>query len=354
MLQTDTKASDNKSVNENLKTAEGLQAQLADKMMELFNVVISDRSKHYNQNPEKIPDKNSISVVIKSYSMTNAAISGGASLIPGPWGMAASIPEIVAVIRNQLVMIYDIGMAYGKKDVLTKELLAGVLLTAMGAGAGTLLVMHGGKVLIKRATLRVFQRIILILAGKVTQQLLKSMISKWLPVVGAAAMAVWSNYLTRQVGKKAVEIFEKEIEFATETVEEIPDEIAEKPFVKQVSDTPTISIERLKVQALINLLKVDGKITPEEIEYVHTIVDNINLSNEEKTKLLDAIDSSTKFTIDYTSFVSMPDDAIGLLIDLVALAKRDGEFHIAEKMYVKQAGKLMGFSENDVEETMVT
>ena len=51
---------------------------------------------------------------------------------------------------------------------------------------------------------------------------LKSAISKWLPVVGAAAMAVWSNYLTRQVGKKAIEIFEKEIVLSEEVVEELP------------------------------------------------------------------------------------------------------------------------------------
>jgi hypothetical protein len=29
-------------------------------------------------------------------------------------------------------MIYDVGMAYGKSKVLSKELLAGILLTAMG------------------------------------------------------------------------------------------------------------------------------------------------------------------------------------------------------------------------------
>lgn len=354
MSQTDTKPQDNTTITENTKTKEGLQAQLADKMMGLFDLVISDRSKHYDKNPEKISDKNSVPVIIKSYSIANAAISGGVSLIPGPWGMAAAVPEIAAVIRNQLAMIYDIGMAYGKKDVLTRELLAGVLLTAMGAGAGTLLVMHGGKVLVKRATLRVFQRIILILAGKVTQQLLKSMISKWLPVVGAAAMAVWSNYLTRQVGKKAVEIFEQELELSPETIEEVPQDISEEVVVEQIFVTPTTSIESLKIQTLVNLLKVDGKIKPEEIEYIQTIVDRGNLLDEEKTTLLGAISSSTKFTVDYAGFSSLPDDAIGLLIDLVALAKRDGELHIAEKMHIKQVGKLMGFTESDIEETMAS
>jgi hypothetical protein len=42
------------------------------------------------------------------------------------------------------------------------------------------------------------------------------------------------------------------------------------------------------------------------------------------------------------------------LIDLVALANQDGKFHVAEKMYVKQVGKLMGFAANDIDEIMTT
>jgi hypothetical protein len=39
---------------------------------------------------------------------------------------------------------------------------------------------------------------------------------------------------------------------------------------------------------------------------------------------------------------------------LIALAKRDGDFHITEKMYIKQVGKLMEFSEGDVAELMLS
>lgn len=352
MPSSDTKPQkSDKTPSESAEVGKGLQAQLAEKMMGLFDLVVSDRGNYFSKNPDKVPDKKSAPSIINSYSVTNAAISGGVSLIPGPWGMLAAVPEVAAVIRNQLAMIYDIGMAYGKSKVLTKELLAGVLLTAMGASAGTLLVMHGGKVLVRRVALRVFQQIVLLLAGKVTQQVLKSMISKWLPVVGAVAMAAWSNYLTRQVGKKAVEIFEKDIEIAPEVIDE---EVPAIAAVEQLPGPPQPATENLKIQAFINLMKVDGKIKPEEREYVQTLVDHTNLAEEEKANLLNAIDLSTKFTVDYSTFASMPDDAIGLLVDLVALAKRDGEFHVTEKMYIKQAGKLMGFSDSDIEETMAS
>ena len=78
------------------------------------------------KNPNNLPQLDSVSGLISSYTRNNAAISGGASLIPGPWGMAAVIPELTLVIRNQIQMVYDIGVANGKQAQLTKELLMGI------------------------------------------------------------------------------------------------------------------------------------------------------------------------------------------------------------------------------------
>ena len=217
--------------------------------------------------------------------------------------------------------------------------------------------MQGSKVLVKRVALRAFQQIIAMLAGKITQQALKSAISKWLPVVGAVAMAVWSNYLTGQVGKKAIEIFEKEIVLSEEVIKEMPletESVSVPAATNNRTSTPNISPDMPKVQTLLNLMKVDGTIKAEEREYMETIIGNADLTESEKADLTQAVDKSGKFVVDYSAFASSPDDAIGLLVDMVTLAKRDGTFHITEKMFVKQVGKLIGFSDNDIDETMAT
>jgi uncharacterized tellurite resistance protein B-like protein len=170
-------------------------------------------------------------------------------------------------------------------------------------------------------------------------------------------MAVWSNYLTRQVGKKAVEIFEKEIVLSDEVIEEMPLETESVSFPTATisrASAPGMSPDLPKVQTLVNLMKVDGTIRADEREYVQTIIGNADLTESEKADLTQAIDKSGKFIVDYSAFASSPDDAIGLLVDMVTLAKRDGTFHITEKMFVKQVGKLLGFSDNDVDETMAT
>lgn len=351
------KQNDAKNENESKEVANTLQSKLAEEIMGVFELVISDRSGHFAKHPDQIPDKKSIPSIINSYSLTNAAISGGASLVPGPWGMVAVIPEIAVVIRNQLAMIYDVGMAYEKNKVLNKEILAGVLITAMGVGTESLLVIQGSKVLVKRVALRQFQKIISLLGGKITQQVLKTAIGKWLPVVGAAALAYWSNYMTRQVGKKAIEIFEKEIVLSEEIIEEMPLE-TESASVQSspISRVTTLSIspDMPKVQTLVNLMRVDGTIKAEEREYMQTIIGNADLTENERTDLTHAIDKNEKFSVDYSAFASSPDDAIGLLVDMLTLAKRDGTFHITEKMFVKQVGKMLGFSDDDIDEIMAT
>jgi len=336
--------------DENL--AQKLQLQLTEKMMGTFDWVLSDRKAYYSKHPDKVPATSSISVIIDSYANKNMVVSGGMNMIPGPWGMVAIIPEIAILIRNQLAMIYDIGVAYGKSNVLNKELLAGVFLSAMGVSAGGLLVMHSGKVLVKRVALRVFQKVIIILAGDVTQKVIKSMIAKWFPIFGPAAMGVWANYSTRQIGKKAAEILAKPIEV---TEEESDDEsiIANAGSTRSPATVEVApNFMTLKIKALINLMKVDKKIKPQERGYIESLIENSDLDAETKIELANQMDVEARSHVDFALFAKDPDEMIGLLMDLIGLAKRDGEFHFAEKIYIKQAGKLMGLSEGDINDAM--
>jgi len=327
---------------------EKLQAELAQKIVEGFDSVISERSKHYRENPSKVPTPSAVPFIIKSYSNMNMAITGGISLIPGPWGMAAAIPEIALIIRNQLAMIYDIGMAYGKSEVLNKELLAGIFLSSLGASVGGLLTIHGGKVLVRRTSLRVFQRIVAILGGKVTQQVLKSMVSKWLPIVGAAAMATWSYYSTRQIGKRALQILEKEIEIVvSDSDDDILAELGQQqPASSTIIDKTNYAI--LKIKTLINLMKADGRLNAKERSYIEALIEQAKIDTETKIELVTLIDNESKELFDLMPFLVERDEAIGLLVDLITLAKCDGELHPSEINFIKETARSMEISESDL------
>ncbi|MFL5807194.1 MAG: hypothetical protein ACJ8CR_36375, partial [Roseiflexaceae bacterium] len=324
-------------------------AQLTEKMMGAFNSVIDERAKHYHTYPQERPQASDVQAIITKYAAINAAISAGANLIPGPFGMAVAIPEIILIIRNQMAMIYDIGMAYNQQPVLRRELLAGIFISAAGVSGATLLTMHGGKVLVKRASLRVFQKVISLLAGKVTQQLLKSMISKWLPIVGAAAMAAWSNYSTHRIGKQAIAILSCPIEYISDAAE-----IVEPKSTQQPNTKVDVNFDILRIISLINLMKIDGRIVLEEVRYIGACIEQANISQADKIGLTQAIGSTDKIPVNYDVFANDPEEAVGLLIDLTALAKRDGNIHLSEKLYIKHVGALLGFSESDIEEMIAS
>lgn len=325
-----------------------VQAKLSEKMMESFDWVRGDREKFYRENPNEKPGVDDVDRLIRDASNINAAISGGAGLIPGPFGMAVAIPEIALIIRNQLALIYDIGVAYGKDEsVLTKELLAGVFASGAGAVGVGLLTMHGSKILVKRVSLRVLQKVINLLAGKVTQQVLKSMIAKWLPLVGAVAMAAWSKYTTVAVGKAAKKILSKDIEFETEDPLTVEDTVNSKPMPDGL-----VSNDAVKILGLINLMKVDGKVLDCEMEFIEECIKKSKLQNNEASILIDKMSSGEKDNVDYTIFKDDPDESLGLIIDMVALAWRDNELHISEKIYIKQVGKILGIDESDINEML--
>ncbi len=195
------------------------QKKITENLEGAFDYIIESRKEYFDKNPDKVPQLDNISRIISSCTRNNAAISGGASLVPGPWGMAVIVPELTVVLRNQIRMIYDIGVAHGKKEQITKELLMGIFITALGSSAGSLLVIQGQKILVRRASLRVIQKIIAMLGGRITQQALKSAVSKWVPLGGAAAMAIWTGYMTKKIGEQADRLFRLEIEDDPNTID---------------------------------------------------------------------------------------------------------------------------------------
>lgn len=321
-------------------TEETIKNKISEGISSAVNKVSEERENYYNKN--NVPTIDSIDNIISDYGNKNALISGGASMIPGPLGMAAAIPEIIAVINNQLKMIYDIAKANGQNEI-NKELLISVFLSAMGNASGNLLIVHGQKIMAKRVGARALQTLIKLLGGKITQQLAKSMAAKWIPIAGAIAMAAWSKYTTNKIGQKAKEVFSKEIVFENSEINEsnIIDIVDEKINLK--------SIQKTKIQILINLIKIDNNIDSSEINFIEDFMDKIELDIDDKMDLIQQLNSQNKISVDYNILKNNNEEILYLLIDLVSLAKIDNEFHITEKLFIKEIAKILEFNQEELQ-----
>lgn len=330
----------------NDSTLQEFQNQLINKLVELFDVVIDDRRNYYAQNPHKVPSQAEISRIIEAYSYKNAAIVGMLNIVPGPLGLITVIPEIILVVRNQLAMIYDISAAYQQDKVINKELLAGIFASSLGVRTLEFLTIQGGKVLVKRSSLRIFQQIMINLGTNITQKLVKQQITRFLPGIGTVLMATWAKYSTKTVGKKASEILSKNIQFTNESVDDID------PSISLEIDNESFNI--IKIESLINMAKSAGQMTQQEIDYIEVLIHNSIHTDQNKIKLQNYLASTTVKIIDYKAFTVSPDDSLGLLVALITLAKQRESIHITQKMYIKQVGKLLEFSDEDVVELLNT
>jgi uncharacterized protein (DUF697 family) len=195
---------------------ESMTQKVADGLKDLFGSVEQGQRAYYKEHPGERPVAGSAELVIAGYANKNALIAGAASMVPGPWGMLSIVPEIVLVVRNQLKMIYDLGVVYGKEDAMTRDLLLGVFAYAMGSGALGLVSVKGSQVLVRRASLRIIQKIVQWLGGKITQRVLKQFLSRWVPIAGAVLMAVWARQSTMEIGHHAAELLQKDLQFTDE------------------------------------------------------------------------------------------------------------------------------------------
>ncbi len=76
------------------------------------------------------------------------------------------------------------------------------------------------------------------------------------------------------------------------------------------------------------------------------------MSDEERAILIGSLTDQDRTLAGLELVANSPSDAISLLSDMVALARTDNNVHITEKLFIKQIGKLLKFSETDVDEVL--
>ena len=203
------------SENINNKAGSGAVFSQIAKALEDFLSEIPDTDEPVCETPELRARE-----IINRAAVKAALVSGSLALPLGPAGMVTIIPDLLVIWRLQGRMIVDISSTYGKKVSLTREQMLFCLFKHAAAQAFRDVVIRiGERYLVKQTSLRVIQQIIHRIAPKITQRVLGKAISRWLPLVGSAAVGVYAYRDTVEVGKTAVELFSSEIQIQGETAE---------------------------------------------------------------------------------------------------------------------------------------
>jgi hypothetical protein len=176
-------------------------------LMGLLNEMpLSDEA--HSQSPRARARKLALKASIKA-----AGVSGSLAIPPGPVGMLTILPDLAVVWRIQRQLVADIASCYGKTAELGKEQMLYCLFKhAAGQIVRDVVVRVGERVLIKRASMLVMQRVLRRIGVVVTERVVGRTISRWLPIVGAVGIGAYAFYDTAQVGKTSISLFESQVD----------------------------------------------------------------------------------------------------------------------------------------------
>ena len=303
---------------------EEFKEKLMQMIVPIFEGPLTERKNYYLNNSR--PTVEDVEGIITSCSLVNGTMAGISGILPPPIGMLTILPELILTIENQIVMIYDIGVANGQEDHMSKEVVLALALQAgIGSVAITALASQSERILIKKASIKIFNKMANVFGLKISSSVVKSKVANCIPFLGGIAIGVWIKYTTSELGKGSALILSNNI-----TIEETEE-------IDQFSQDPEETIEILenKVLVLMNLMKVDEESNEKEKEYITQIIDNIDFSYFTVAKLRIDLELSSQSAVDFDILEkSSKSDKDSLLLDMLSLAKRDGQIHAKEFDYI--------------------
>jgi hypothetical protein len=194
-----------------LRKGAALESELLDKLFRILFKVINEMPSSSEQQTRDATIR--ARKLIADASFKAAAISGALALPPGPMGWLTILPDLAAIWRLQAQMVADIGAVFGKRGQLTEESMIYCLFRHAAAQVVRDLVMRmGARVVVRRVSVRTAETILGTIGIKVAQRVARRGLFRWLPAVGALAVAGYAYYDTEQVGHTAIEFFSKDVE----------------------------------------------------------------------------------------------------------------------------------------------
>lgn len=139
----------------------------------------------------------------------SAALSGALALPPGVFGMLTVLPDLVAIWRLQSQMVADIAGLYGKEVELTRAHMIYCLFRhATSQLARDVAVRAGQRLVFRQMSGGALKSALTSVGMSVSQRVAGTAASRWLPVIGAAAVAGYAYYDTLQVARTAIGLLE--------------------------------------------------------------------------------------------------------------------------------------------------
>ena len=316
--------------------------------------------------------------VINSH-LTTATVTSTAAGIPGGLAMAATMPaDIAQYYWHVLVVAQKLGYLYGWPDLLddkgqitegTRNVLTLFVGVMFGAQAASKLVgeiakrvsLQAAKRLPQQALTKtiyypVIKQVAKWIGVKMTKDTFGKGVGKAIPILGGVLSGAITAFSFKPMAEKLQKHLREEMPMMRSLNENVffdENNIEDVAFEEQdLQETPE-NLEKIKIQACINIAKIDFDFSQEEKDFITEMIDNSDeLRNREKKELLEQLNDEKLVDIDFNRLRGNILYATALLESLIAVVKVDNIVRPAEKIYLFKIAHDLGFDKDTIKEML--
>ena len=316
--------------------------------------------------------------VINSH-LTTATVTSTAAGIPGGLAMAATMPaDIAQYYWHVLVVAQKLGYLYGWPDLLddkgqitegTRNVLTLFVGVMFGAQAANKLVGEIAKRISLQAAKRlpqqaltktvyypVIKQVAKWIGVKMTKDTFGRGVGKAIPILGGVLSGAITAFSFKPMAEKLQKHLREEMPMMRSLNENVffdENNIEDVAFEEQdLQETPE-NLEKIKIQACINIAKIDFDFSQEEKDFITEMIDNSDeLRNREKKELLEQLNDEKLVDIDFNRLRGNILYATALLESLIAVVKVDNIVRPAEKIYLFKIAHDLGFDKDTIKEML--
>lgn len=316
--------------------------------------------------------------IINSH-LAKATVASTAAGIPGGLAIAATMPaDIAQYYWHVLVVAQKLGYLYGWPDLLdekgqitegTRNVLTLFVGVMFGAQAANKLVgeiakrvsLQAAKRLPQQALTKtmyypVIKQVAKWIGFKMTKDTFGKGVGKAIPILGGVLSGAITAFSFKPMAEKLQKHLREEMPMMRSLNENVffdENNIEDVAFEEQdLQETPE-NLEKIKIQACINIAKIDFDFSQEEKDFITEMIDNSDeLRNREKKELLEQLNDEKLVDIDFNRLRGNILYATALLESLIAVVKVDNIVRPAEKIYLFKIAHDLGFDKDTIKEML--
>lgn len=316
--------------------------------------------------------------VINSH-LTTATVTSTAAGIPGGLAMAATMPaDIAQYYWHVLVVAQKLGYLYGWPDLLdekgqitegTRNVLTLFVGVMFGAQAASKLVgeiakrvsLQAAKRLPQQALTKtmyypVIKQVAKWIGLKMTKDTFGRSVGKAIPILGGVLSGAITAFSFKPMAEKLQKHLREEMPMMRSLKENVffdESNIEDVAFEEQDMKEAPENLEKIKIQACINIAKIDFDFSQEEKDFITEMIDNSDeLRNREKKELLEQLNDEKLVDIDFNRLRGNILYATALLESLIAVVKVDNIVRPTEKIYLFKIAHDLGFDKDTIKEML--